>query len=64
MILNKNTKEYEIYLETIKNVFEKRAKKKFTREEVEGMAYALAKLGAVFHNYFSKQAKKEPLFEL
>lgn len=64
MILKKNTKEYQIYLEMVRSIFEKKANKKFSTDELEVMALRLARLGVVFHNYFSKQKGKEPLFEL
>lgn len=64
MILKTGTKEYEELLADIKQVYEKRSGKKFSRETLELFARRLAKFGCVIHNFHSKQKGKEPRFIL
>lgn len=64
MLLKTEGDEYEKFLAEIKKVYEKRSGKVFTRDELEEMARSLAGVGAVIHNYYSKQLGKEPRFIL
>lgn len=64
MMLKTGTKEYEELLMDIKRVYEKRAGRTFTREELELFAERMARLAAVFHNFYSKQRGKEPRYTI